>query len=213
MKVSSMLMELRYQLADLRGLAYPDELLMEWINDGLCFIHQTLPESFSKTQVIPATIGSVQCVSDCCTKLFSVDAVTDACGNPLPIKSCSSFHLLREGSIKMAESFQKRGVKGARTVQLNHKVENQFFVNPPIIEGENVYFRVTCSSPPNPVSSKDEDLPDCEHHEALFHYVLYRAYLTEMDSPNSHALSGEAYQRALSLLVLERNTRRLMKDE
>lgn len=213
MKVSSILMELRYQLADVRALSYPDELLLEWLNDGLCFIHQALPEAFARTQVVRAVAGSVQCVDDCCTELFSVDAVTDVCGSPLPIKTCSSEHLLRTGSVRMAEAFQKRNSKGARTVQLSPKVSQQFWVNPPVSDNEELYFRVTCSSPPEPVTALSDDLPDCKHHEALFHYVLYRAYLTEMDSPSSHALSNEAYQRVISLLGLERSTRKIIQQE
>lgn len=197
MKVKSLITEIRYQLSDLQGLGYPDKLLLEFINDGLCLIYKLRPEAFAKSRILKAKLGSVQCLDDCCDRLLSVDAIVDACGNPLDI--------VRQGSTKMAALFDKAPInQHARTYKIRSNVENEFEVHPPVRGDEDVYFRVTCTSPPDAVTGPESVVPSCAHHEALFNYILYRAYAVESESETSRGLSNEAYQRMLQILGLER---------
>lgn len=208
MKVKSLITEVRYQLSDIQGLGYSDELLMEFINDGLCFIYQMRPEAFAASRILKGKLGSVQCVDDCCDRLLSVDAIVDACGNSLDI--------IRQGSTKMAALFDKAPInQHARTYKIRSNVENEFEVHPPILEDEDVFFRVTCTSPPDAVTSLTDDVPGCTHHEALLNYVFYRAYAVESESETSRGLSNEAHQRMMQVLGLQKaaNTGARMTNE
>lgn len=209
MKVEALINEIRYQLSDLQGLGYPNKLLLEFINDGLCFIYQLRPEAFAKSRILKGKLGSVQCLDDCCDRLLSVDAVVDACGNPLDI--------IRQGSTKMAALFDKAPInQHARTYKIRSNVENEFEVHPPIRSDEDVYFKVVCTSPPDAVKTKDDVIQDCKHHEALINYVLYRSYAVESESETSRGLSNEAYQRMLQILGLEKasnNSVRMVNEQ
>jgi len=197
MKVQSLLTELRYQLNDLEGLGYPDDLLTEFINDGLCFIYRYHPEHFAHSTVHEAVLGDVQCLGACCDRLLSVDAVCDACGNFVD--------MVRQGSTKQAALFDKAPINPVmRTVKLRANVNNEFAVWPPVTANEQpLYFRATCTRPPEAVRFGTDDIPGCAHHEALLNYVLYRAYAVETESQTSAALSQTCYQRCLQLLGLE----------
>lgn len=201
MKVQSLINEIRIQLSDARGLGYPDNLLIEFINDGLCMIYQLKPEDFATSRVLQANQGAVQCLDACCDRLISVDGVSDACGNPVDI--------MREGSVKMAQAFDKRPVNAhARTFSLRPNVNNEFVVHPPVRADETVYFLVTCTTPPDPVQSVNDHIPDCANHEALTNYILYRAYLLETESATSAELAGRMYNQLFQLIGVERVTDR-----
>ena len=175
MKARSIITEARYQLHDLNAHGFPDELLIEFINDGLCLIYQLKPEAFAKSRLHQASVGDVQCLDSCCDRLLSVDAISDACGNTLDI--------VRQGSTKQAFLFDKAPInQHARTVKLKANVLNEFYVHPPIGPDEVVYFRVTCTVQPEAVTGLSDDIPGCAHHEALLNYIFYRAYATESES-------------------------------
>lgn len=199
MKIQSLINEVRYQLSDINGLGYPDDLLIEFINDGLCYIYKMVPEAFAQSRILTGKVGSVQCVDDCCDRLLSVDAIVDACGNHLDI--------IRQGSTKMAYLFDKSPInEHAKTFKIRSNVEGEFEVHPPIRVDEDVFFRVTCTVPPGSITDLTDDVPGCNHHEALLNYIFYRAYLIESESETSRALSSEAYQRMVQLLGANRAT-------
>lgn len=205
MKASSLLAEIRYDIADLRAHGYPDAILMEYINDGLCFIYSLRPELFTQSQVYKAKCGSLQCVGDCCDRLVSVDAITDCCGNTID-------HV-KQGSTSMARQFDKGSIPGgaARVHSFTKNNSKEFVVEPPVGANEELYFRITCTSPPKSVDATGE-LPGCFNHEALLRYVKYRVYGTETESATSMQLSDRHYQRMLELLGLQRKLIEEMVD-
>lgn len=206
MKLKSLIAETRYQLGDLRGVGYPDDLLIEFINDGLCLIYNLVPEKFARSRILQANVGDVQCLDECCDKLLSVDAIVDACGNYLDV--------IRQGSVKMGQAFDKAPInKGARTWKARANVENEFYVHPPVRHDEVLYFRVTCTSPPDAVRGMEDDIPGCLHHEALLNYVFSRAYAIETESQSSASLSQMYFQRMQQLLGLQRATDQSMRED
>ena len=59
-----------------------------------------------------------------------------------------------------------------RTVKLRANVNNEFAVWPPVAAAEQpLYFRVTCTRPPDAVRFGADDIPGCTHHEALLNYI------------------------------------------
>lgn len=206
MHINSMVAEIRYHLNDIEGLGYPDALLKEFIEDGLCMLFSLKPEDFTVRRVHKATAGSVQCVNDCCDKLISVDGKSDACGNILDgIKS---------GRIKPPRQFGKKTIPhavGQYTVYLRDNDNNSFDVAPPIKPGEDVYFLITCAEKPS--IDKDGNIPDCPHHQALIHYVLYRAYNMETESQSSIAIARQEYAYFFELLNIKRKLDKESKED
>lgn len=197
MKVKSLITEIRYQLSDLRKQGYPDDLLIEFINDGLCFIQSLRPEDFTKSVVYKAKCGSLQCVNDCCERLVSVDAISDCCGNTIDF--------IKKGNVEQAMSFDKSTPGGpARIYSMKKAGKNEFIVHPPIKPNEEVYFRVTCTGSPDAIDI-DGDVPGCANHEALLRYVWYRAYAIETESATSMALSDRHYTRLMQLIGIQRD--------
>lgn len=205
MKAKALITEARYQLSDIRGEGYPDDLLLEFINDGLCFIYQLKPEFFAHSQTLQANQGVVQCLGDCCDRLLSVDGIADACGNHVDI--------IRKGSVSQALAFDKPAINAhARTYSIRPNVKNEFWVHPPIRADEVLYFRVTCTTPPEAVQSLNDNVPDCSNHEALLYYILYRAYLVETESATSMQLANQMYAQIMQLIGVERLTDRSVAD-
>lgn len=199
MKASSLITALRYQLADLEALGFSDALLIDYINDGLCLIYDLKPEAFAASRVLKALCGDVQTLDGCCDRLLSVDAISTPSGLWVD--------MIRQGSVKMAREFDKTPAgTPARTYSLRENVYDEFTVWPPVAPGECVYFRITCTEPPAPVGALSDDVPECRHHEALMQYVLFRAYQTESESVTSQTLSGQCFERFMSLLGVERQT-------
>lgn len=205
MKVKSLIAEVRYQLSDIEGLGYSDDLLIEFINDGLCFIYDLKPELFAESRVLKAQCGDVQIIDECCDRLLSVDAISSPTGIFVDI--------IRQTSVKMARDFDKTpaGI-GARTWSMRENVYNEFYVWPPVEKCECVYFRVTCTVPPDPVVELTDQVPDCKHHEALVQYILWRAYLMETESTTSLQLSQVCYDKIFQILGIERQTDNSMRE-
>lgn len=206
MNINSMIAEIRYHLNDIEGLGFPDALLTEFIEDGLCMLYSLKPEDFTVRRVHHATVGSVQCVDDCCDKLISVDAKSDACGNILDgIKS---------SRMKPPRQFGKKSIPhavGQYSVYLRDNDNNSFDVAPPIKAGEAVYFLITCAE--NPSIDDDGNIPDCPHHQALLHYVLYRANNMETESQSSIAIARSEYAYFFELLNIKRKLDKEAKED
>ncbi len=184
MNVTSLIAEIRYHINDIEGLGYPDELLKEFISDGLCMVYKLAPHDFTKRQLFKAQTGSVQCLNSCCDSIVSVDAQTDACGNV--IKG------VKNGRISAVRSFNKKSVKPKHkqyTVELRDNIKDSFDVAPPVKADEDIYFLITCTQKP----SIDDELPNCAYHQALLHYVLYRAYSIETESQTSMSNAQREY--------------------
>lgn len=197
MTLDSFIAEIRYHLNDIEGLGYPDALLTEFVRDGLCMIFKLAPEDFTVKRVKKADVGSVQCLDDCCDVLVSVDAQSDACGNILKG--------VKQGEIKVGNAFNKRSVPKSLlhyTVQIRDAIKDSFDVYPPVEKGEAVYFLITCAE--QPVIAEDGTIPDCPHHQALLHYVLYRAYSVETESATSIAIARQEYQYFYQLMGMIR---------
>lgn len=194
MKVSSIIAELRYQLNDQEALGFSDALLREWIEDGLCMIYTLAPAQFQQRQVVKANAGTAQCVA-CCDKILSVDGQSDACGNVLDG--------VKVGDVTRAMRFRKKGIPhfGQYTVSIRNAGGNLFDVYPPIKAGEEVYFLVTCTAPPS-IDDNDE-IDDCAYHQALLHYVLYRAYSVESESATSRNIADQEYRYFFELMGVE----------
>ncbi|MBE2895537.1 hypothetical protein HPC38_01420 [Pasteurellaceae bacterium HPA106] len=200
MKLSSIINELRMQLNDAESLGFSDELLEEWIEDGLCMIYSLVPDQFKERIVIQAEAGTVQCAA-CCDKLISVDGQSDACGNVI--------EGVKIGDVNSAMRFKKKNIPhlGQYTVSIRNVGNNLFDVYPPIRSDEEVYFLVTCANPLSIVRDEngEAELPDCKHHQALIHYVLYRAYSVESESQTSRAIADQEYRYFFELMGIERN--------
>lgn len=200
MKVTSLIAEIRYHLNDIEGLGYPDELLTEFIEDGLCLIAALKPEDFTTRRVKKADEGNVQCLDDCCQTLISVDAQVDACGNILKG--------VKHGRLTTALGFGKKSVNLSSenrqyTVYIRDDVKGSFDIYPAVEADEDVYFLITCVTP----DSIDEDgnIDGCKHHQALLHYVLYRAYNIETESATSISIARQEYAYFFQLLNLMRD--------
>ncbi len=157
--------------------------------------------TYTKRQVMKAQAGSVQCLNACCDSLISVDAETDACGNI--VKG------LKYGRINDVRRFNKKGIpkdKQQYTVEIRDKVKDSFDISPPVKDDEEVYFLITCTQKPN---IDDGELPDCSHHQALLHYVLYRAYSVETESQTSIAMARQEYAYFYELM----NGMRMLEKE
>lgn len=194
MKVSSFLNELRYQLNDIEGLGYPEPLLLEFLNDGLRLVYELKPQHFAHSQVVRAKYGTVQCLDDCFDRLISVDAVCDKNGN--------SVGIIRQASVKMAEAFDKAPINyHAYHYTIRDEVRREFTVYPPV--HQEMYWRITCTTPPNAVVSAEDDLT-YRFHEALLHYALYRAYSLETESVSSSTLAQQHQQQFYQLLQIKK---------
>lgn len=197
MRLRGLIRELRLMINDAEGLGYSEDFLIEVINDGLCLIYQLRPEAFAVSRLLPAQLGGVQCINDCCDRLISVDGITDDCGNPIA-------HI-RQGSVKTSRSFDKSAIGGSGYVfSLRDGVSNQFEVAPAIAKQGQFSFRITCTSKPAALQGLDDEVPDCTHHEALLNYALYRLYAVETDSAVSQQLSARYYNQMMQLLGIER---------
>lgn len=199
MKLDSMVAEIRYHLNDIEGLGYPDALLKEFIDDGLCMIYTMKPEDFTVRRIKKADEGTVQCIDDCCDKLISVDAQTDACGNYLKG--------IKKGEIDNARKFGKKSVKLPAdkqqfTVYIRDNIKDSFDIYPPVGKDEDVYFLMTCTTPPS--IDEDGNIPDCPYHQALLHYVLYRANSVETESQSSISIARQEYAYFYELLGIMR---------
>lgn len=207
MKTESFLNKIRLLVGDIEGLGYSDELLIEFINDGLCLIHSMRPDWFVESLVVEAQVGAVQKLPACCAKLFSVDAVCDACGYPLD--------LLLQNSVKMARAFNKKPMREAhaRSFFIRDSVPDAFEVHPPVLPDEELFFRVTVSVLPDAVTSLNDELPECKMQEALLHYVLYRVYSVETESVTSVNLAESHYSKLFAYLGVERaSDREVLED-
>lgn len=206
MKAQSLINELRYHLGDLGALGYPDALLLEYINDGLRLIYDLKPEDFAVSLILPAQPGSVQCIHSCCDRLVSVDALSDTCGNTL--------EPVRQVSVKTAEAFNKAPINRHLYAWTLRDIDpTQFTVHPPIKSDQDVYFRITCTCPPEAIHSSADDLHDQLNSQALFHYCLYRAYAVESDSQSSAAHAQTHYQNMMQLITGERQIDRELHQD
>lgn len=173
-----LLQELRLQLGDVDKLGYPDALLIEFVNDAMYHIAEMKPEQFARPMVMKARKGDVQCISDCCSKLISVDGVVDKKGNPLAF--------INEGDTSLDKAFSKKPMATANktyTFSMRDDATTFFEVSPPIKPSEDVYFRITCVKMPDALTIDDE--VGQKYHELIIHYALYRALSTETESQTS----------------------------
>lgn len=203
MKLTALLSEIRYHLNDEEALGFTDGLLTEFIYDGLCMIYQLSPDDFTERRVIQATTGSVQCAT-CCSRILSVDGQSDACGNILKG--------VKQGKVADAARFGKKNVpkRGRYTVEVKKNSQNSFDVYPAILPDETVYFLLTCANPP---VIEEGEIPDCKYHQALLHYVLYRAYSVESESATSRSIADQEYRYFYELMGITRKlAQEVVKD-
>lgn len=190
--------ELRLQLGDVDKLGYPDALLAEFVKDAMCLIVQLRPERFAKPVIMKASRGEVQCVSDCCSQLLSVDGVVDKYGNPL--------NYISEGDMSLAKAFTKESMAGTQTsytFAMRDDAKGFFEVSPPIKPSDDVYFRITCVTAPDELGLGDT-FDSCGYHELVINYALYRAYSMETESQTSIALGNNHLKFFYDTLSLER---------
>lgn len=198
MSLSTLISEIRYHLNDIEGLGFPDPLLKAFIADGLCLIAQLKPDEFTQRRVMPAQIGSIQCVGDCCDQLISIDGQSDACGNI--IKGVK--HGRKNPPRLFAKPSAKRPATNRQyTVTIRDNAKDSFDVYPPITADDDVYFLLTCKYVP---SLDDGSIDACKHHQALLHYVMYRAYSVETESATSRAVAQQEYAYFFQLLGIQR---------
>lgn len=199
--------ELRIQLNDTEAIWLGDELIAQFIKDAMCLIAQLRPERFTKARIMKANRGELQCVPACCSKLISVDGVTDKCGNPL--------NYISEGSTALAKAFTKQAmddVETSYTFSIVSAPSGQFEVSPPIKPSQDVYFRITCVEVPT-TPDMDENFGNCSIRELVLHYALYRAYYMETESKTSLAMGDRHLKMFYDLLQLQRKIDQEDDDE
>lgn len=192
-----LLQELRLQLGDVDKLGYPDALLVEFVNDAMYHIAELRPEQFARPVTMKARKGDVQCISDCCSKLISVDGVVDKRGNPIAF--------INEGDPSLDKAFSKKPIKTATTsytFSMRKDADTFFEVSPPIKPSEDVYFRITCVRMPEPLTIEDE--VGHKYHELVVHYAMYRALSTETESQSSVNAANNHLKLFYDLITLDR---------
>jgi hypothetical protein len=179
------------------GKRFTNAQLTRWINAGIELAYHFRKDLFMQTSIVRATPGDLQQPPGF-DKIKEVDALTDACGSV--IKD------LKKVNSSLAALFKPRGCAGATATKPGEtpdcsqvipdsvslgSVNGQFTLTPPVCAGSIVFYRVTGSVRPTPVSCdlSEEICFTSTIMEPALHYARYMCWLTETESQSSQQLA------------------------
>lgn len=158
------------------------ELLLSWWNEGLCILHRTRPDLFTRSRDVELEPGNRQSVGEDCT-FKSVDANIGPDGEDLtPIRQ-TSVTAMRQWGGKPSCFVAPKNYK-VTEFQFDKMQRDIFYVAPPVPAGAKATVRVTCVEPPPTLTLSDlnDEAPtDCWQDALTRHYVIAQAYSQDSD--------------------------------
>jgi hypothetical protein len=164
-------------------IAYPESLLLQWFNDGLCLLARWRPDLFSRPAVVTLKPGSRQEI-DGCSVFGSVVSTVLADGREVPVRRTSynaSQVWTKPSCLKSANGFT------IDSYSFDTAQKTTFYVHPPIPPGKPVLARVVCATTPPAFTLADLDADvdaDCYQVAMVKQYVLAQAYSQDTDQTN-----------------------------
>lgn len=219
MKLSQVIADIRKVISDPATSSHPegkrftDAQLTRWINAGIELAYHFRKDLFMQTSIVRATPGDLQQPPGF-DKIKEVDALTDACG--------SVIKELKKVNSSLSALFRPRGCSGLTPTKPGEEpdctavtpdhvamgmVNGQFNFTPPVCAGSDVFYRVTGSVRPTPLScDPDQDLClTSTIMEPALHYARYMAWLTETESQTSQQLATNQFAIMLRMLGVFRD--------
>ena len=174
------------------GISHKDEELISWINEGQAEIARIRPEASSATMNVALIAGVHQTIPDGSTLLLEVVANVDMPGGELNriVRSVDRDTLDKEDvnwPLAPSADLIKRFVVSATDPR-------SFYVYPPHTGNSAKGIKIVVGQAPDEVTAMTDviGLPSI-YSAPLANYVLYRAFLKQLESP-------EAQQRSIEML-------------
>lgn len=158
------------------------EILLSWWNEGLCILHRTRPDLFTRSRDVELQPGNRQSVGEECT-FKSVDANIGAQGQDLTPIRATSVTAMRQWGGKPQCIGNPKDYR-VTEFQFDKLQRDTFYVSPPVPAGAKATVRVTCVEPPPTLTMSDlnvEAPTDCWQDALTRHYVLAQAYGQDSD--------------------------------
>lgn len=167
------------------------ESLLGYWNEGLCVLHRTRPDLFTRSRDFTLQPGTRQFIGEGCL-LKSVDANLGPDGeDATPVNPVS-----RRAQLAWGRPSCKPLPQLYRVIDYSQdpKQRDTFYVTPPTPPGEPHMVRIVCVDPPPTLTVADlnKEAPvDCWQYALVRHYVLAQAYQLDSDQAtlalyNSH---------------------------
>lgn len=200
--VSSLVLRARNILRDGqkdgRPQLWPDEVLVDYLNEGLALLQSLRPDSFVTTADITLTPGSYQTLPEEYDQLVEVlenkdgspiTASDDAARNIIQGKGCSTSDCQTESSSP---------ARGVSSYSRSGTDLRGFHVQPPVRPGQRP--TVTARVVANPPCHSASDQTPCvgvprKHEAALTDWMLYRAWSTDIESEFAFRSAAAAHDR------------------
>jgi len=182
MDLASLLYRLRHDLGDLRRRRWPDDqILLSYLNEGLCELYQARPELFARTCAVELKPGTEQCVESCC-QIMCITGVFDANG-----KRVASINESAEDDPEIEYPLEKAScLSGSawssttdRTVTRYKGAKQCFSIEPAITDCDtlSVKAEVACQPPPLTLDMAGDidGIIGCSQMGPVLHYALAMA--------------------------------------
>jgi hypothetical protein len=164
-------------------VGYPEPLLIQWFNDGLCLLARWRPDLFARTREVVLAPGSQQEVVDCGV-FGSVVSTVLPDGREVPARRTN--YTASQVWTKPS-CLRPAGQYIVDSYSFDTAQKTTFYVHPPVPPGKPVRAKVVCAqTPPNlSVADLDQDVDaDCYQVAMVKHYVLAQAYSQDTDQTN-----------------------------
>lgn len=201
---------LRYDINDVeKDWFESDEVLIDYLNDGLCEVFVLRPELYTKPVKVRLQEGDMQCVPDCC-RFYGIDSIVDSEGRVIAsIRQKKRDDVLdwRGASCLTAGNKNKPGID--REYSIDDMTRSRFYIKPPVKKGQDVYARVNMACKPENLKFDLEqslDWLDCEIRNPAYAWALYRALSANRESASALAAANLYQKEFFSLLKLRLDT-------
>lgn len=182
---------LRQVAATLKDLApgqefsgWPQDLLLQWFNEGVCILAAWRPDLFSATRVVTLQPGSEQTVSGC-DRFGRVISQVNPDGTETNVRKTS---FAATASWTKPPCRKQVADYALSSYRFDPTQKRTFYVEPPVPGGAEVKVRIVCSGAPPALemgNMNDEVDLDCYQFTMVKHYMLAMAYSQDSDSSNN----------------------------
>lgn len=195
--LSSKLQTLSLDLNDSDGTGWPHEVLLEYLNAGLCLAASLNPKRFATSIDVALVPGAQQ--STGCSFLTGIVGVVTAAG----VKRTSNRPVDSSAAAAYAQTNISPEKYHPTSIQPSEDDRESFYVDPPAPVGVNMKVRIQCASPETyTLADKDEEMSvrQCAQYEIAREWAMYRALSSEHESVRGAEIAN-AHRATFFLLV------------